>query len=89
MKTRHGFISNSSSSSFIISKQFLNELQIDAIKNHETNLYFKRSGCDKYDVWNIHEDELFVYGFTSMDNFDMREFLSMIGIDDNIVKWDD
>jgi len=89
MKTRLGFVSNSSSSSFIISKQFLNEWQIDAIKNHTTNLYFKRSGCDKYDAWNINEDELFVYGSTGMDNFDMREFLSMIGVDDRIIKWDD
>jgi hypothetical protein len=84
-----GFISNSSSSSFIISKQCLNGLQIDAIKNHTTNLYFKRSGCDKYDAWSISEDDLFIYGSTSMDNFDMREFLSMIGVDLKIVKWDD
>jgi hypothetical protein len=89
MKSRFGFVSNSSSSSFIISKHFLNEWQINAIKNHTTNLYFKRSGCDKYDAWNINEDEHFVCGSTSMDNFDMREFLCMIGINPNVVKWDD
>jgi len=34
MKTRNGFVSNSSSSSFIIKKKFLTGEQIDAINNH-------------------------------------------------------
>ena len=34
MKTRNGFVSNSSSSSFIIKKKFVTGEQIDAIKNH-------------------------------------------------------
>ena len=89
MKTRNGFVSNSSSSSFIISKNVLNEIQIDAIKNHASNLYFKRSGCDKYDAWNISEDDLFIYGSTSMDNFDMEKFLSIIGVDLNTISWGD
>jgi hypothetical protein len=34
MKIRHGFVSNSSSSSFIISKYYLSQYQIDMIENH-------------------------------------------------------
>lgn len=34
MKTRNGFVSNSSSSSFIIKKKFVTGEQIEAIKNH-------------------------------------------------------
>ena len=81
MKTRNGFVSNSSSSSFIICKNLLTEWQIEAIKNHTSS--------DEYNRWYISEDDIYIYGSTSMDNFDMREFLCMIGINPNVVKWDD
>lgn len=89
MKTRNGFISNSSSGSFIINKNCLSDLQIDNIKNHATSLYFKRNSNHKYDAWNISEDEFCIYGRTSMDNFDMWEFLRVIGVDMNMVEWGD
>lgn len=89
MKTRNGFVSNSSSSSFIISKNLLSEWQINAIKNHATSLWFKRNGCESYDIWDISEDNLFVYGSTDMDNFSMGEFLSAIGVDPNTISWGD
>lgn len=89
MKTRNGFISNSSSSSFIISKNCLSELQINAIKNHATTSYFKRNACNEYDAWNIDEDEFCIYGRTDMDNFSMDDFLRVLGVNMSIVKWDD
>lgn len=63
MKIRYGFVSNSSSSSFIIRKSQLSEEQLE-------KLY---SVCDSpigsySDEWNIHEDGNFVRGSTYMDN---------------------
>lgn len=89
MKTRKGFVSNSSSSSFVISKNVLNGIQIGSIINHGCSLYFKRSGCRPYDIWNISEDEFCIYGSTGMDNFDMEKFLRMLGVNMNTVEWGD
>ena len=42
---------------------------------------------DRWDEWNISEDEFTISGSTGMDNFDMDEFLTKIGVPENIVKW--
>ena len=49
MKKRHGFVSNSSSSSFVICKEFLTEKQLTALKKWHDNLseqevYFGEGG---------------------------------------------
>jgi hypothetical protein len=79
MKTRKGFVSNSSSSSFIIYKRFLSPLQIEQIRDHT-----KYAGEN---AWFIDEDELELTGRTGMDNFSMSAYLDKLGIPDSIIQW--
>lgn len=52
MKTRSDYVTNSSSSSFIISKKYLDEEQVEAIKNHR--VLAERLGLDNFDdPWDI------------------------------------
>jgi len=82
MKSRTGFVSNSSSSSFIIPKYWLSEHQMDQIRRHE-----EIKNIPALDGWNISEDEVDIRGYTSMDNFDMRQFLEDIGVNMDKVRW--
>lgn len=88
MRIRAGFVSNSSSSSFVISLNKLNKLQVAAIKRHidigrDFGVY-ARPG----DEWDVYEcDDGYLRGSTCMDNFNMYEFLIKIGIDSNDVEW--
>jgi len=91
MKQRIGFVSNSSSSSFVISKEFLTKVQLWAIKNHVH--VAKEAGIDMqyvgdFDEWKIIETEETISGSTSMNNFDMEEFLEEIGIPRRFVAFD-
>jgi len=94
MKMRTSFVSNSSSSSFVISKDYLTDLQIERIKNHIQFDHDNNLGhgieYDKWalDEWIIDENVLNIYGRTSMDNFNMYAFLKNIGVDLDKVEWD-
>lgn len=87
MKIRNSFVSNSSSSSFIIETKYLSRLQIIAIKHY-------RELCDEFGVydcepnWNVREENGMLYLNTSMDNFDMRHFLNQIGVNDEYIKYE-
>lgn len=86
MKERNGFVSNSSSSSFIIKKEKLTESQINEIKNHFNivieNKYYSiyKEYLHESDEWEIEETETEIKGHTAMDNFDMRSFFDIIGV---------
>jgi hypothetical protein len=85
MKIRNSFVSNSSSSSFIIKKCYLTPEQIEYIRDHKQHgLYFGIDYSDDY--WAITEDDSSISGYTSMDNFDMSEFLDKIGVKGHI-EW--
>ena len=104
MKYRNGFVSNSSSSSFVILKDSISNKQKDMIFNVEQwvdffikldeendnrdNLKEKFSYYDE-DPWRIVEYEDFIFGETSMDNFNIGDFLDYIKVDRNYIKWDD
>ena len=87
MKGRRGFVSNSSSSSFIVSKDDITARQLHQILTHE--LWGERLGIEYWNYpWTIVETDIVVKGSTFMDNFDMEEFLKAIGVDLGKVKWD-
>ena len=91
MKIRINFVSNSSSSSFVIEKKNLSKKQIQRIHDYEDSIMFERevgNSDPRYYQWEITEKEDTIEGYTSMDNFDFKEYLDALGIDDEDIKWD-
>ena len=94
-KIRGGFVSNSSSSSFIISLDELTQKQISAIKNHteyaKMKDWYNSSNEDNYcgisDPWVIYETDNTLEGNAICDNFDMQVFLSNLHVDNKLIKW--
>ena len=98
MKIRLGFVSNSSSSSFVVKKKDLTDLQIYQIQNHikvakELNPTLLTDYEDEFpycgDAWAIDETDEAINCWTSMDNFSMHQFLELIGVPRDVVTWDD
>lgn len=89
MKIRNGFVSNSSSASFVIQLNDLTARQLQSIINHST--IGAEMGLDwaDSDYWNITVGKDQVCGDTFMDNFDMHEFFERIGVPESVVRWDD
>lgn len=92
MKIRNGFVSNSSSSSFMIYKKDLTEKQIYWIKNHIAACHlssFKKfsnlvsNHIREQDAWDIRNEDDKIIMSTIIDNFDMLLFLEYIGVDRN------
>ena len=92
MKIRTGFVSNSSSASFVIKKDNLTNEQVDKILNYyeETSKLSKKEQerfdyIDKF--WEIEDDECEIKGYTFMDNFNMEEYLDYIGVLEGDIEW--
>jgi hypothetical protein len=91
MKIRDGFVSNSSSSSYTISKSELKPWQVALIRKHfeianlmagemQTNEWDEYSFgyLNSYDAWTVTEDDDEIRVWTSMDNFNMYWYLTHI-----------
>ena len=94
MKVRQGFVSNSSSSSFVIETKDLDSWQKAMIHDHKEVVsimpVFKENGlCEDGNCFWLIEETLKgeIEGSTSMDNFDMRLFLEVIGVSEDKIQW--
>lgn len=92
IRIRIGFVSNSSSSSFIIAKELLNSEQLDAIRNHYDhalkNQLVDFTYLSRSDEWHLVENDEYIGGHTMMANFEMDDFLKKIGVNLDQVEFD-
>jgi hypothetical protein len=78
MKIRNGFVSNSSSSSFVI---------------HDVDVTFEQRLLIEYACqlmitgWTYERTYGSIIGYTDMDNFDMGEYMEKIGVPSDKIRW--
>ena len=93
MKIRTDFVTNSSSSSFVIAKHNLDADQIEAIHRHVemmAKLGLVSDEAEAYpNAWEITESSHFISGYTFMDNLCISDLFNKIDIPDRVVFWDD
>lgn len=89
MKIRRSFVTNSSSSSFVIDLSELTPYTIEVFKNPKlvedqlipTCDMTREEYMEEADRWDIREENGKLYGYTTMDNFDYSQLFYICGLD--------
>ena len=92
MKIKQDFVTNSSSSSFIVKLEDITALQYMQLLDHyktAENMKILEEYAGEMDKWRIVVDGENLVGDTYMDNFNMQSFMEKIGVDLNKVTFDD
>jgi len=74
MKIRQGFVSNSSSASFVVALSVLTEKDIRKIMSYNNHIKTKRGWCDFWDI-KVDDKKEIIVGSTFMNNGDLDEYL--------------
>lgn len=84
MKIRSGFVSNSSSSSFVIYKRYLSQDQIERIRDNQN---CGAEDADKW-PWDISETDEKIEGFTIINNFDMIDWMiNVLNVEEKYIEY--
>ena len=78
MKVRNGFVSNSSSSSFVIDRNYVSSQTLGDIIGH--------ADIAKEDAWIITTTNTTVKCSTHMNNFDLREYVKELGVPESAIE---
>ncbi len=89
MKIRSSFVTNSSSSSFVVDLKELTDYTISVFKNPElvadqlipTNDCTRDEYLEEAKEWDIRIEDGKLYGYTTMDNFDYSQIFYICGLD--------
>lgn len=94
MKIRTNFITNSSSSSFCISKDELTDYTVEVFKNPKlvADQIVPTCDCTREEYmelakeWDIRDEDGKIYGFVSVANFDYSQIFYICGVDWDLHK---
>lgn len=89
MKLREGFISNSSSASFILMKKYMTAPQIKKVmKYKDIDIIHHQEKHSSSESWHITEDEDVIKGFTLMDNGLLHSIIDTMKMHEKaILEW--
>lgn len=88
MKVRIGFVSNSSSASFVLPRAQITDEQWEKLRDHQRVGEELGIPYAATDWWTLNvEDGINIFGHTPMTNFDMLKFMVLIGIDVDKIRW--